>query len=159
MATKLPQQQVVQWAKIDRLDPVRLDEPDAFEFRKDRGWHWLQRSCFWVLGKIGAYQQKTFEVFRRTPQENNDLLKSLLGQEGQWLRLINERADCRIFMGPDDQMDLMRLCEFREMRPTSFRGRIETRQRRGDYTESCWHDIPITVVPWMKGAILVPDGQ
>lgn len=147
----LAREQVVNFVKLERIDTPTVDW-NQFEYRPDLGWRWLQRAAFAVLRWIGAHHVPIVTTFRRTAQENDDLLKSLLGQEGQWISHVHHDVVARIYMGPDEEMSLMQLADFRDMQASTFRGSIETRERYG----SKWHDIPITVVPWMKGAIIVP---
>lgn len=146
--------QVVNFVKIETLREV-VTKWDQYEYRPEKGWRWVQRIAFAVLNWIGAHHTPVVTTFRRTAQENDDLLKSLLGQEGQWINLVHDKPDSmRIYMGPDEHMDLLRLASHMEMQAFSFRGEIETRDRHHHY--GTWHNIPITVVPWMKGAIIVP---
>jgi len=140
----------VTWMQARLVETV-LDLGNAFEFREDRGWHWLQRACFWVLRKIGAYAQETTRVWTRHPQDNDDLLKSLLGQEQEWLRLIH-REDCRIYMGPEEHTEVLRMCDHLGSGHFTFDARIKITDRHGPR----FHDVPITVVPWLKGAFIVP---
>lgn len=142
----------IRWAKIERIDAPIVDVTQ-FEYRPERGWRWLQRAAFKVLDWIGAHHQPVVTTFVRSPQENDVLLKSLIGQEGEWIGLLHRgKGRPRIYMGPDDYPELLRLMDHRDFQPTTFEGRIETRSR--DYGK--WHDIPITVVPWMVGAVIVP---
>lgn len=147
----LASQQTVTWAKIERIDTPTI-ALDLFKYRPDKGWRWLQRSAFALLRWIGAHHEPVISTFRRSAEQNDELLKSLLGQEGQWIEHVHYEESAQIYMGPDDYPDLVALAEFREMQAATFMGRIETSTRYG----SKWHDIPITVVPWMKGAIIVP---
>jgi hypothetical protein len=143
---------VYQWAKIDSV-PTIITSDEKFQFNKRAGWHWLQRLCFFVLDKIGANGEETVEIFTRTSQQNDDILKSLLGQEDGWLRQIRHQ-ECRIYMGPDGYADLMMLVRAMDMRPLCIGdARIEIGMDRHERT---WHNIPITVVPWMMGVVLVP---
>lgn len=148
----LATEQVVTFAKIDRIETPTIS-PNLYEWRHDKGWRWLQRLAFKVLDWIGAHHEKTVTTYLRTPQENASLLKSLLGQEGAWIEYVHHEATPHIYIGPDEHRDLMALAEFRDMNYATFTGRIETRDGRYG---GVWHDIPITVVPWMKGALLAP---
>lgn len=146
----------IHYANIDTTVTPFCDR-ERYELRPERGWVWVQRAAFKVLDWIGAHHMATVKTFVRTPQQNDDLLKSLLGQEGQWIEHVHHSdrrgRGAQIFIGPDEYPDLMRLCEHMGMSPVTMYGRIETRDRYGPK----WHDIPITVVPWMVGAVLVPD--
>lgn len=150
----LKPQQIVRFAKIKTIRTPTTDW-NLYEYRPELGWKWLQKVAFAALRWIGAHHMEVVTTFERHPQENNDLLKSLLGQQGAWIEFVhNDRKQPRIYMGPDDHADLMRLCDFRDMDPTTLYGRIETRD--GRHYHGKLHDIPITVVPWMQGAIIVP---
>lgn len=145
--------QVVQYVKLGRTaSPVV--RPGLYEYRPDRGWRWLQRACFWLLGKLGAHHVETVTVFKRAVRDNDALLASLLGQQGHWLEFVSrQRHPPKIYMGPDDFVDLGRLLDHLRMEPFRLAARIEIRDGR----LATWHDIPIFVVPWMKGAVLVPS--
>lgn len=147
----LAREQVVNFVKLERIDTVVTDW-DQFEYRPELGWRWLQRVAFAILGWIGAHHEPVVTTFQRSARENDDLLKSLLGQVGQWIAHVHHREQMQIYMGPDDEMSLMRLVQHMDMQPVRLSGQIETRDRYG----SKWHNIPITVVPWMQGAIIVP---
>lgn len=147
----LARDEVVNFVKLERIDTMTADL-NRFEYRPDRGWLWLQRAAFAVLRWIGAHHMPTVTTYRRTAQENDDLLKSLLAQRRQWFDYVHHDEMAHIYMGPDDERDLMKLCDFRDMQYTTLKGGIETRDQYGRK----WHDVPITVVPWMKGAIIVP---
>lgn len=148
----LARQQTITWAKIDRIDTPTVFS-DLYELRPEKGWCWLQRAAFAVLDWVGAHHEDTVTTYSRSPQENAALLKSLFGQEGHWIEYVHHEATPHIYMGPDDHMDLMKLAEFRNMNYATFTGRIETMDRRSG---GKWHDIPITIVPWMKGVLVAP---
>lgn len=147
--------QYVTYVEVQRIE-TPIDGPPFYELRRDRGWIWLQRALFAVLGSIGAFHVHIATTFVRTQKENDDLLARLIGQAGYWIDALHfDKSDLRIYIGPDEYPDLMKLAEFRFMHPTKIMGRIETKSPRRYYGE--WHDIPITVVPWMSGALIVED--
>jgi hypothetical protein len=154
MVRQLPKQQTVTWAKIDRIETT-IVSPNLYKLRPDKGWRWLQRFAIKVLDWIGAHHETTVTTYSRTSEENTSLLQSLLGQEGTWIEYVHHKATPHIYIGPDEHRDLMALAEFRDMNYATFTGRIETRNRYGGK----WHNIPITVVPWMKGVLLAPVGE
>ncbi|MDE2103800.1 MAG: hypothetical protein KGL39_41565 [Patescibacteria group bacterium] len=127
--------------------------PTRFEFSPQRGWKWAQRLCFWILAKIGARASEEVIVWRRIGTQNDALLESLLKQE-HWLleNLYYRRQAYRLLIGPEQEMELLRIAENIGMRHFSLDAGIRTADRNGPR----WHDIPITVIPWMKGALIVP---
>ena len=130
---------------------------DKYTFCEDKGYVWLQRLCFRVLSKIGAYAQEWTHVYRRVGFDNNDLLKLLLEQEKTFYSLIYNRKLERIYMGPDDYQDLMMGVERLGMIPITFVSFVKICSPNNPY--GSWHDIPITVIPWMKGVLMVPKDR
>ena len=133
--------------------PVIL--PDTYKFTPKCGWVWLQKICFWFLRKIKAnHIEITTKYIRRHNSENEEILKSLLGQQGYWLQFVHDyRKPLRIVMGPDDFDGLLEMAQMGSMRPFDLSAGLEIRDINGPH----WHNIPITVIPWMKGAVIVPD--
>jgi hypothetical protein len=130
---------------------VTFDCLDQFHFRADKKWHRLQRLCLWVLKKIGAQAQQTSTVWTRYPMENDELLLWLMGQHEEWMELAY-RQPCRIFIGPEQNMKLLRLGHELDFRPITLDARIGL---DGDAGYKLL-DMPITVVPWLDGAYIVP---
>lgn len=144
-----------------RVDFVKIEHSfelvqikDRYEFSAARKWPWLQRICFGILNWLGANAEDTVEVFSRVKQENDDILVSLFGQQGIWLERAY-REKCRIYMGPGDYKKLMVIAHKNGMRPFDLDAgiQISTPENR----VGTWCSIPITVIPWMDGAVLVPD--
>ena len=149
----LDRQNVARFAEIKRLE-TPVTEWSLYEYNADIGWRWLQHIAFALLNWIGAHHRSTITTFERSVRENDNLLHSLLGQEGMWIEFVHcDRYRPCIYMGPDDHADLMHLCHFQGMAPVDLTGRIETRDQG---SVGKWHDIPIFVVPWMQGAVIVP---
>ena len=140
------------YVALPKLATVRHLSPTLYEYRSHAGWGWLQRLCFWVLDKIGAHHEEYVNTWTRTKRENDDLISSLFGQEGWIIEYLHHRGPLRVFMGPDNHKELMDWCYKNGMQHFSMTGSIETKD--GRYGK--WHDIPITVVPWMMGAVIVP---
>lgn len=84
-------------------------------------------------------------------------MKRLLGQEGELLDRLYERDDLVIYLGPDDSDELLAMTKDLGMQPISFSGRIKIGCKRVYGRASYeWREIPVVVVPWMKGAMIVP---
>lgn len=148
--------QRVTYARIEHIKTPKT-RFDLFEFRPKRGWVWLQRICFKILRWIGAYHEEVIHTFTRHKEENSDLMAHLLKQNIGWLEWIY-RSDSRgyrprIYCGPEQQASLMRLVNFHHMSPVTFDCSSVTR----DESRVKWHGIPVTVIPWMEGAIIVPE--
>jgi hypothetical protein len=149
----LERDQEIHFVKVKKIEHV-YECYGVYEFREECKWHWLQKLCFKILDKIGAHRQETTHFYRRRKSQNDNLLKSLLGQEKQWLELVyNQRP--RIYLGINEERELYKLSSFMGFdTPLKMTGSIELGMGRERPT---WHHIPIYVVPWMKGAIIVPE--
>lgn len=143
--------QPVRWVLTERRQVLQPDTT-AFALRQELGWVWLQRLAIAILRWVGAYREECVEVRTRTTQENDALLSRLLGQEGQFLELAYRHQQMHIYMGPDDHPELMML-----VNGVGGHVTFDAKIKIGfDRAAPQFHTIPITVVPWMKGAIIVP---
>lgn len=143
--------QPIRWVLTKRSEVLQRDTT-AYEYRNELGWLWLQRFAIAILRWIGAYREECVEVCTRTPQENDALLARLLGQEREFLDLADRLQAMRVYMGPDDHPELMMLINGVGGHVT-FDAQIEIGSGRA---QARFHTIPVTVVPWMKGTIIVP---
>ena len=145
--------QQVTYVQVDhRVDVV--DRFDLFELREELGWVWLQKLAFWVLSWLGAYHEETVTTFTRTQKQNDKILASIFRQVEGVCELCDElHGNLRIFMGPGEHADLMELSEFRQMQVTVVSGRVAV----GTTSGPRFYDIPMTIVPWMQGVLVVPS--
>lgn len=137
-------------------------EPAAYEFRKDRGWHWLQRLCFWVLRKIGAQRLATIKTVTYGPFERNDKLSEAIFQLVEnalgWPRF--DEIQWQIVMGRDTYRTLISDKElahaFGFLYPLEVRSPYPNFGPFDPYTRGQVYGIDITVLPWVDGFALVP---
>ncbi len=128
---------------------IQYDNPDIFQYRPDKGWHWLQKLAIGTLRWVGAFRsEKQLEV----------LVMALVGPLTERLRkLVREMESYGRTLGPTDRV-IMGLDDFNELN-----GILSVLP--GDYGPFSTKSPPnfmglrITVVPWMKGALLVPGPE
>lgn len=128
-----------------RHETLVTEDKDSYSFRKDRGFHRVQKLCLWVLEKIGARNlsiDKQVKFVRFSPK---DVMDSLFKQRRNALQYLDIDAN-EIFIGQDDFMELTGQASGN---PFSF---------MGEYWQSgkCF-GCKVTVVPWMKGVLVVPS--
>jgi len=92
---------VVQAVRLERIDTV-TKALDRYEFRVDRSAHWLQRLCFWILGKLGAYADlHTVTIERHVIGKHGDTFaKRLLEQHQSLQNEFNLRCRHSYSSGP-----------------------------------------------------------
>ena len=144
----------ITWQLVNRIDYTVADL-SRFELRPDRGYVWLQKVLFWILRCIGAHHTPTVTTYTYSPQKADKLLKTLAKQHKMLLELLDDRAGAlRILIGPEQERELMEVSEFRNMLPTTVNGEVEV---VGPVSGRRIYDIPITVIPWMQGVLIVPN--
>jgi hypothetical protein len=146
------------WEQRERIDVVdyelrRIPEvkvmQEAFEFRKDRPAHWLQRLCLWVLRKLGCFAH--FETVR--------IERHYIGRKGSsfmdgiWKRkkLIwgsFDQEPTRLLLGTEDYEHLMQ-----EVCTKGFGFQTEYYMGRVDRPEVM--GLKVEVIPWMQGILLL----
>jgi hypothetical protein len=133
---------------------------DKFTLRKERGWVWLQRLCFWVLRKIGAYHLETIETVTYGPFDRNeklsqrlfDIVEETLGwdtfDDTQWMVVMGRDE----FRQLDQDKELLHVFGF----VIGMEMRRPIRNRFGEYKVGTFHGIDVVVLPWVEGMTLVP---
>jgi hypothetical protein len=112
---------------------------NAFKFRADKKYHWLQKVCFKILSSIGAFQQVTTERIERHKTTEEDIIKKI----AQHVRNIETQYHCkvtRILMGEEDFLNYQRST------PISY----VSFNLKGEHR---FYGVQIVVVPWMSGIL------
>ena len=117
----------------------------TYEFRKDRGLHFLQRSCFWLLSKMGCNAIGEKVAVTRHTFMIEDFMEALHRQNVGIIEQYNINGT-RLLIGNDAFMELTGSEEARQM--INFTGEYGSgREIMG---------MKITVIPWMEGMLVVP---
>lgn len=119
---------------------------DVFCFKEHAGWGWLQRLCFFVLRKIGAFYVEETMAVRTITLDYADVCERLYQRHLSLLRDYNVHA-ATLLIGADD---------FAEMMQTPAVERLITFSLKG--VDLRWNGLKIVIVPWMKGCVMLPDG-
>ena len=138
---------------FERLPPVSevVQHEDVYEFRRDRKWQWLQRLCFWVLGKIGAFRQDTMAVYNYGPTDPKPLKEAVFAQIENVVEF--ERFDSDELVVLIGRPQFKELVSNREMYQCLGWGM--TLDVRDAYSKRIY-TIPIAAVPWLDGIAVVP---
>lgn len=139
--------QVIEFVETQR-DILETYLPDSFQLRRDRGWVWVQKIAIWILRKLGCYAvQKELKLTRHVVNTDS-LIEALYKQQGEMFKCYHYRGE-RLLIGPE---------EFRELTgedlkyPTSMR--LSYNWQEGAEATVC--GLKVTIVPWMKGLLVVP---
>jgi hypothetical protein len=143
---------VIEAVRLERIETVKVaGDPTKYEFRVDGGAHWLQRLCFWVLGKLGAFADlHTIRVERHIVGRHGDsFMWRLVNQK---LSLLREGySPAEILVGAEDYAQLMDECSTSEQ-PFAF----DTRYFSAEMGQKTIHGLRVRVIPWMRGILVLP---
>jgi hypothetical protein len=130
---------------------VPFELSDRFGFRKDKGLHWLQRACLWVLRKIGC------NAFG----EELKVTRQLIKPKGVADALMQQKhvAD-HVFDAPHK---IHRVClgpaQYREMMHEPWvagYANFLAYAHGGLDGKPMLFGLEVTVVPWMDGVLVLP---
>lgn len=117
--------------------------PDAYEYRPERGWRWLQYICLFLLNRIGAFYCQRRSVANRHVLHCQTMMERLYKQHREVLQSVG-RAPTRLIIGSDDYKELMR-------DTVAVTGYINL---SGATTEVM--GMKIEIVPWISGVVALP---
>lgn len=120
----------------------------AYTLRNDRPHPWLQRIALWVLKKLDCvYMRHEFQVERHIIDTGR--LVDTLCKQRQELMLTYHKHGSRLLIGAEEYTTLMG----EELRGTMFSFSTEY----GYSSMGKVFGLEVTVIPWMKGLLVVPE--
>jgi hypothetical protein len=136
----------------ERITTV-VEIKEAFEFRKDRPAHWLQKLCIWTLRKLGAFHHSEVVTFERhvIGKKGRRFMERLFEQRCN-LRDAFNREPTRLLIGADDYAELMQ-----EATREYFHFDAEYMRGGERYPKVC--GLRVEVIPWMRGVLVMPNNS
>ncbi len=122
---------------------------DGFEFRSDKKYHSIQKVCFWILIKIGAYRRESVVTYKRYTISPDSFMERLFRQNNYLQREFNVKPS-ELFIGAEDYAIMMGSDEMKQM--LSFNATYSHRDGYGSHVMG----LRIHVIPWMRGIIVMP---
>jgi hypothetical protein len=125
---------------------VPFEKLTAFQFRKDRPAHWLQKACFFVLQKLGAFYMAETVTIERHTLDARTFMERLFKQQEGIARFFNYDSTT-LLIGAEDYAELMH--EASASQAFAF---------RADFgCGSTILGLKVHVIPWMRGCLVLPD--
>ncbi len=143
--------QPVSFIGLDSKEVLRL-VPDAYRVREERPAVWLQRLCCWVLHKLGAVHDFPEMQYTRIDVDKGAFMDRIFKQKISLDYVYHYKPE-RLLIGAEDYQELMGGPEIRSM--LTFDAGINVRDR--NYTHVM--GLRVTVVPWMRGLLVMPRGE
>lgn len=130
--------------RTQRIDFYRAD---AFQFRKDRPLKWLQRLCVWVLRKLSCFYLDSDYKTSRIEISQDDVIHCARKQIYEMIS--RGRSPRVIYLGHDKMMEL-----HAQVHADDFL-KFNVTNRYCVNGEMKIMDIPVEVIPYMDGVLVV----
>lgn len=126
---------------------------DTFSYHPERGMKWLQRLCFWWL-RLRGLNHETIEVktIKTVAEDGSPALEVIMKQRFSIEEFFNVDAEC-LLIGAEDYAELMRTMTPEQMLSFQSQARIG-RDRQIEI-----YGLTVTIIPWMKGVLLLPKNR
>ena len=135
---------------VEKRRHLRLvDRNEAYSFRKDRPFHFLQRVCLWVLRKIKAHAQTEISYYTRHTIDTRNFVECLLRQT-RHLEADHHQKPRRLLIGAETFQRMVGGQEVQNL--MNFRCEYEARNGYAPHILG----LEVTVVPWMRGLLVMP---
>lgn len=133
---------------------------DRYQFRPDRKYHWLQRLAIWTLRKLKCHAIFMEEqMVRKETIHKANLEKQIVEQYQDTLAWYHYSEADRLLVGPKEFDELMRLPLDRPFSINLNYGWVEPELREFTWhTRRTRHGLKVTVIPHMKGVLMLPEG-
>ena len=118
-----------------------------YSYDESKGWQWLQRILFWILGKIGCHAQGVNESYEQVAFEPQKIGDSLMEQMQEVVSEYCCQPQC-VLMGPQE---LQALDGFYGP-AAAIHGPLSISVRPMKIM-----GMDIVIVPWMSGTLLLTE--
>ena len=133
---------------------VKVTHSDTlFQLCKHKKHVWLQRIAVGILSNLGCNASIERTSYQRQVFSSNDFISGILKQHREVLWLIPRTGKCKILIGAADFEEATGAESVRSM--LSFD--CEAQIGQGSHVSIC--GMRITVIPWMKGVLVMPSDQ
>ena len=121
----------------------------------DRGkYMWLQRICCWILKKLGAFYEEVYDVCYTETIDKKKFVDAFMDQKSV---LMHEwhLTPGKIICGEKDFCEIMGYKHSFDLMPINVEFNIELADNERDVI----FGVPVQVVPWLDGMIILPKEE
>ena len=119
-----------------------------YEYSPRSGWKAVQRLCFWLLGRIGAFSHEAISVQSITLDAKRLSAALISNHLTEVHRLMSTPA--RIVLGAEDWHDLMGDPNIQSA--VRFQAPVDLRKPGHESLLG----VDVTIIPWMRGLVILP---
>ena len=113
---------------------------------------WLQKICFWVLGKLSAYQRFDKAEYDYVEFVYDDIVRAIIDHKDMLELVFHQRPEYLV-MGRDEFFKLANTETFSSPYAIMFPPDYQTARVN---QPKMFAGLKILVVPWMEGMIVLP---
>lgn len=139
---------VIEFVTSQEIRRTMIDR-ESFTLRYDRRHVWLQKACFYVLRKLGAFRPVERVETVRVAFNGRTLMETIYKQRADVARLLGWEPK-KLLMGSEDFAQLMKVTPVHER----FDFEVEYHIRTGETTKIM--GLEVQIIPWMRGILVVP---
>lgn len=133
-----------------------VTSPDKYQYDPKGRWPWLQRACFWVLKKLGAFASFSEEHIQRVDIDLDKLVEAVMRNRADVEMLYRKRAKYLV-VGADKFYELSVSVQPHYMTftvPHQFNARVGYNNRP---MPQMFAGLQVIVVPWIDGMFVLPE--
>lgn len=137
-----------------KVSHVLFTDQDSYTYHPEKGWKPLQKIALWFLRKLECFRTSLHDEISYVQCDEDTLIERIIKQEREVLGMCGH-APARVYIGRDDFMEILSLRES----PHDFFS-IEVDYEIGkDRKTYKIRGMPVSVVPWMRGVLVVPKEE
>lgn len=152
------ERQVVEFVTTD-YERREYQSPDRFTLRPDLKYVWLQRAAIWVLRKLGCYAMLTETTAIRKTLDTTGIAERLWKMDSEVFMIYNRHGE-HLLVGQQEFADIA--SGFSMNHPFSVDLQyawVEPGRYPPDaIPKPSIRGMKVTVIPWMKGMLVLPKG-
>lgn len=124
----------------------RMVSFDDWHFAPRKWWSWLHKAAWWFLRKTGGVSNATKHTveYKQIVIDRQRVAEQIMAAIDELH--IGHKKPGRVYMGPDQFNEAM----------TELRDHYRFSVRMG-YNREIF-GLPVTIIPWMRGILIVPEG-
>lgn len=125
----------------------KTEDTTAYSFRRDKKFHFVQKICLNILRRLGAYKPNKTPAYKTFLIDNENIIRMLY--DGQKVIYKHDAQPTRLYIGTR---------EFNSLMGTFVADNMFTFQ--SEYIQNrTIMGFKVYVIPWMEGALLLPDDR
>jgi len=135
--------------------PISTIMTDAYQYKPEVGYAWLQRIIFKFLTRIKAFAVREDLNYKRVIFKKGDLLEKLLEQK-YMIRDIIDKNVSQVLIGKKEFFELLHIAHDKHPGFITPMSMTLSGSLRGGEEKVMMFGFEMVVIPWMEGMVVLP---